>query len=483
MQYSEKTEKPEFSVAIPASLNRDVNTHLLKQAGKEDVAFALYKPSLGASRFTSLVHKIIFPLEGERIIGSIGVEIKPEYFKRVCKIAMEEKSGVILMHSHLGPGWQGMSAPDFLTERQYSSPSFSLTEMPFVGLTLGTDGTWSARIWEYNNEWYERKSASAVRVVGKSMNVYFNDNLRIKPEFKEIYKRTVTVWGKKNHETLARLKVGIVGLGSVGSMVAEMLARMGVERVVLMDFDEVQIHNLDRLLGATVRDIGHLKIQVAERQYMKSSTATRCEIRLVPHGVTEKEGYLEALDCDVIFSCVDRPWPRHVLNHLAYNHLIPVIDGGIRIKFLEGTEEFAGADWQLQTVSPERICLSCLGVYQPADAQTEQAGLLEDPTYLAGLPKDSHFKNNENVFPFSNNLASLEVLQFIELVTSIGNDGATEPQRYSYNEGYIRLLGDKQCMDECLFKEGVAMGDSLFPRPTGFDHAATKARERQDKLI
>lgn len=478
MPYSEKIDKPEFSVAIPAGLNEELKEHLLKSVGKEDVAFVLYKPSIGASRFTSLIHKIILPQEGERIIGSIGVEIKPEYFRRACKIAMEEKSGIALMHSHLTPGWQGMSAPDFLTERQYSSPSSSLTDLPFVGLTLGTDGTWSARIWEYNNEWYERKSATVVRVVGKSLTAYFNDTLRIKPEFKEIYKRTITVWGKKNHESLARLRVGIVGLGSVGSMVAEMLARMGVERVVLMDFDEVQIHNLDRLLGATMRDIGHLKIYVAERQYLKSATATRCEIRPVPFGVTEQEGYLEALDCDVIFSCVDRPWPRHVLNHLAYNHLIPVIDGGIRVRFKPGTTEFDGADWQLQTVGPERICLSCLDVYNPSDVSTEQNGLLDDPSYLEGLPQDSQFKNNENVFPFSNNLASLEILQFIELVTGIGNGSSLEPQRYSYNQGYIRLLGEKQCMQECLFKEGIAMGDSVFPPPTGFDHAASKARLR-----
>jgi molybdopterin-synthase adenylyltransferase len=89
------------------------------------------------------------------------------------------------------------------------------------------------------------------------------------PKFKEAFKRTVTVWGKENHSHLARLRVAVVGLGSVGSIVAETLARMGVEKIVLIDFDEVQEHNLDRLLGATFDDIGSLKTKVMERQLFK----------------------------------------------------------------------------------------------------------------------------------------------------------------------------------------------------------------------
>ena len=150
MKFLKETDIEEFSVAIPHSLNIQLKQHLLRTDSQEDVAFALYKPSFGATRFTALIHSIILPENNDREVHG-NVDISPDYYKRACRIAMKEKSGIVLLHSHLGPGWQGMSSDDIKTEKGYSSTTFSLTELPFVGLTLGTDGTWSARVWKYIN--------------------------------------------------------------------------------------------------------------------------------------------------------------------------------------------------------------------------------------------------------------------------------------------------------------------------------------------
>lgn len=479
MKSSEKIKYEELSVAIPATLNSILMEHLLRADEQEDAAFALYKPSYGQLRYTAVIHEIVLPDDGDRDVHG-NVEIHSKYFKRVCKLAVEQNSGIALLHSHLRPGWQGMSVDDFITERSYAANSESLTELPLVGLTMGTDGAWSARFWEEQNEWYEKRWAATVRVVGKELNVSFHDGLRPKPEFREIYKRTFTVWGAENHAQLARLRVGIIGLGSVGSIVAETLARIGIERFVLIDFDEVQLHNLDRLLGAYQPDIGMPKVLIAQRQIQKAATAHKVQVHIITAGVTEDEGYRNALDCDVLFSCVDRPWPRQIQNHIAYSHLIPVIDGGIQVRIDPNDSTFNGADWQLQTVGPDRPCLQCLQAFAVADVATEQAGLLEDPTYLDGLPVDHTFKRNENIFPFSANLASLEVFQLIEMVTGIAGVNYFGTQRYSFNQGYIRVNDELKCHSNCYYQANVALADTGIPPSLGRDHSAEKARQRQN---
>ena len=259
-----------------------------------------------------------------------------------------------------------MSADDVAAEQKLAGAVASLTALPLVGLTVGTDGIWSARFWEYvRGKFFQKRWCHTVRSVGKYLNVSFNDSLMPKPKYQTEFKRTATVWGQQNHSRLARLKIGIVGLGSVGSFVAEQLSRMGFENLTLIDFDIIKFHNLDRTLSAKKEDIGRLKVSVIKGLIEQSHTAKQLHLDCIPHSIAEKEGYLAALDCDVLFSCVDRPRPRRILNHLAFAHLIPVIDGGIQVRFKKN--RFTGVDWQLQTASPERPCLECLGVYSNAD--------------------------------------------------------------------------------------------------------------------
>jgi molybdopterin/thiamine biosynthesis adenylyltransferase len=249
---------------------------------------------------------------------------------------------------------------------------------------------------------------------------------------------------------------------------------MGLQRFVLIDFDRVESHNRDRLVVATGADIGRLKVEVAEERIRAAATAAGIEVRGVPFSVVEEEGYRAALDCDVLFSCVDRPRPRSVIDHFAFAHLIPAIDGGIQVRFKHG--RFSGVDWQLQTVGPGRACLECLGAYNPADVSTEVAGKLDDPSYLAGLPADHRFKQNENVFPFAANLASLEVMQLIALVT--GAAGITDfgVQRFRYVPGILEQQGAGQCLQGCDRSELLGQGDRHFTL-VGSDLAAVASRQ------
>lgn len=449
-----------FSVAFTEAVDADLREHLIREDLEEDLIFVLYTPSQGKQRNTALLHTLLPPQTGDRQRHG-NVSFNPSYLERACREALKLGYGVAFLHSHPYPGWQGMSADDVAAETLMAPTVHGVTDLPLVGLTVGSDGTWSARVWERRNDGtYERRWCESVRVVGEQLHAHFNDDLVPRPAYRDLFKRTITVWGEENHQHLARLHIGVVGLGSVGSLVAESLARMGMTQITLIDHDRIEPHNLDRTLGATEDDVEVEKVVIARRQALASATAAQPSVHAVASNLASADGYLAALDCDVLFSCVDRPLARSILNHFAYAHLIPVIDGGIGVRFRD--RAFSGVDWQAQTVGPGRICLECSGQFRMHDAQTEREGKLDDPSYFIGLPADHPLKNNENVFPFSMNLASLEVMQFVALATGAGGMRDFGVQRYRFYPGVVTTDTEGACHPDCPTSTLVARGDQLF---------------------
>jgi len=450
-----------YSVAFAEGVNTRLLEHLLREDRQEDLAFALYTQSVGATRTTALIHTVVLPGPGERNVHG-NASFNAAYLERVARLALQEGAGIAFLHSHPVRGWQAMSPDDITAETYLASVADGYTDHPLVGLTVGTDGTWSARFWTPENDGsYQRRWCTHVRSVGLRLRVDFDDRQVPRPEYQEAFRRTITVWGEPAHQNLARLRIGIVGLGSVGSHVAEGLARMGFTDVTLMDFDTVKRHNLDRLAGATQADLGKNKVDVATLNFQRVATAANVNVTAHTVSLNSEAGYRAALDCDVLFSCVDRPRAREALNHLALAHLIPVIDGGVAVDMEGGV--FGGASWRALTVTPGRPCLACTGQYSPSDAELERQGHLEeDSSYMHNLPQGHRLKRNENVHPFTTNLASLETMQLMALATGAGGVDHLGIQRYWYALGTLEADVIASCSPGCVHQRNVGRGEWSF---------------------
>lgn len=116
------------------------------------------------------------------------------------------------------------------------------------------------------------------------------------------------------------------------------------------------------------------------RSLRNGATAKDPHHELFEESVCEPAGIEALLDFDVVFSCADRPWARHVLNTVAYSDLIPVVEGGLRLDPLPGGG-MRNAIWRSEVVGAGRPCLVCVGQYDPAHVQLERDGSLDDPTY------------------------------------------------------------------------------------------------------
>lgn len=471
-----------YSVVIPDDSHQVLQKHLIRLDGQEDLCFATYNPSLGKKRFTGIISSVILPESNEREIHG-NVSFKSNYFERAIRVARTRKEGLVFLHSHPIPGWQGMSRDDIVAEERMSPATSAATGFPLLGLTIGTDQAWSARFWiksSSEKRKYERKWCESVRVISDRLTITFNDNLLI-PSFdtgKQL--RTISAWGQKTQEDLSRLRIGIVGLGSVGSIIAENLARTGFSKFVLIDFDVVEEKNLDRTVFLR-EDVGRAKVFAMQDVIEKAATSPSVDVRCVEYSICEKEGYYSSLDCDVLFSCVDRPWPRQVINFISYSHLIPAIDGGILVRSNKDNSRLIGADWKVQTVGYKRPCLECLGQYKTANANLEKDGKLDDPSYLQGLDKSQYQEVHENVFPFSSNVASLEVLQLLSLILAPSGLSNQGQQTFHFVNGELERDKSLVCDPNCFFPSIQGKGDSAGIEVFGKHIVAKNAREARHK--
>ena len=454
-----------FDVTFTSEACSTATEHLLKHfkenRSQEDLCFALWRPSTGKLRRTALIDEVILPQRNERDLHG-NASFQPEYLSRAIQIARRKKVGLAFMHSHPGKGWQSMSSADVVAERDVLAYPAGATGFPLVGLTIGSDGYWSARFWEREGGEMQRNWCEKVRVVGpNSYGIHFNDNVSQIPQRRDILRRTYDTWGVKSQNDISRLKVGIVGLGSVGCIVAESIARIGVAQVTLIDPDRVEVHNLDRLLYASVNDIGKLKVEIAEREMRRNATSDSVRINALPMSIHNANAYAEVLDCDIIFSCVDRPIARDVLNYVASAHMIPVIDGGVAVETDQQNDRLFSAHWRAHIVTPYHQCLRCNGQYNTSDVTMELDGSLDDPSYVRNLPSDERH-GNQNVFPFSQSVAAMEVNLMLRYLLAAEWWPLVRQQEYQFMTGETRVINE-QCQPHCSFRQRRAVGDTESP--------------------
>jgi hypothetical protein len=448
----------EYAVALTEGQHEALMIHLLRKDGQEDLCFALYQPSTGGTRFTGIIKEIILPLPGERQVH-VNVSFNPEYFDRVLDLALEKQCGVCFLHSHPTKGWQDMSSDDIQAETEMAPRIRAYSQLPLLGMTAGTDGTWSARFWIKDGPGkYGRYWCATTRVAGKKLSMSYDNRQLPPPLLEEQFARTISAWGPEKQQLIGRLHVGIVGCGSVGSVIAEALLKTGVRRITLIDFDTVELKNLDRLQGVGKKSIGRLKVYVVRERLLAQHLSRGVIIHAVPYSIVEEEGYRSALNCDLLFSCVDRPWPRFVLDAISQANHIPVIDGGIETSTKADQSNIDQARWKAHTCGPRRACMRCIGQYDVGDIGVEQAGLLDDPSYISNLPKDHFIHRGENVFVFSVSVGAMELQQFLSLLLQPRRQ-YYGPKEFDFNSGMIDEGFAFACEPGCDIASLLSGGD------------------------
>ena len=154
--------------------------------------------------------------------------------------------------------------------------------------------------------------------------------------------------GKEEQEELARKKVAVVGLGGLGSMEAQLLARAGVGTLVLVDPDYVEITNLHRQLLYDEGDVDKLKAVVAREKLSRINSSCKYVAHITPITSDNVDEILH--DVDVVVDGLDDMHARYILNDYCVKAGKPLVHAAV-----------AGSIGVVFNILPRRTpCLQCL---------------------------------------------------------------------------------------------------------------------------
>ncbi|MCF8091211.1 MAG: tRNA threonylcarbamoyladenosine dehydratase [Desulfotignum sp.] len=118
------------------------------------------------------------------------------------------------------------------------------------------------------------------------------------------FDRTVRLMGKDAVEKLGQARIAVFGLGAVGSYAAEALARSGVGHLRLVDFDRVDVSNINRQLFALHSTLGQKKAKIAGSRVLDINPA--CHVEICDAFVNaDSLGGLLSPDLDVVVDAID----------------------------------------------------------------------------------------------------------------------------------------------------------------------------------
>ncbi|XP_062365279.1 ubiquitin-like modifier-activating enzyme 5 isoform X1 [Cinclus cinclus] len=190
----------------------------------------------------------------------------------------------------------------------------------------------------------------------------------------------------KDYEKIRTFTVAVVGVGGVGSVTAEMLTRCGIGKLLLFDYDKVELANMNRLFFQP-HQAGLSKVQAAEHTLREINPDVRFEVH--NYNITTLDNFEHFMDrisngaleegkpVDLVLSCVDNFEARMAIN-TACNELGQIwMESGVSENAVSG---------HIQLIIPgESACFACAPPLVVA-ANIDEKTLKREGVCAASLP-------------------------------------------------------------------------------------------------
>jgi molybdopterin-synthase adenylyltransferase len=217
----------------------------------------------------------------------------------------------------------------------------------------------------------------------------------------ERYARNMRTFSLADQATLLKSHVAVVGLGGLGGTVTEILARMGVGRLTLIDGDRFEDSNLNRQMLSTTANLGRPKAEAAAQRVRQINPSTEA----TPHAcfLTTQNAPELLSGCRAVVDCLDNLRTRFEVEDAcrligcpmvsaavagASGHITAIFpeDRGLRLVYGEPQDlPLKGAETALGTVPYSVVFLASLECAEVAKILLGRGNLLRDKLLVADL--------------------------------------------------------------------------------------------------
>lgn len=357
---------------MTAAQQARLRDHLFDGSGLEAVAVGLLGQTSATDRHAHLLHRIVQIPYAECIRAKATVTWPTRRLRALLPEAAASGMRVLKIHSHPN-GYRGFSALDDASDRELFSAVAMKVPGPHISALMLPDSEILARLVFDDGRF---QPVDRVAVVGDDL-VFWPDPAAADSEFDRRHRQ---LFGDRTANLLRALTVTVVGVSGTGSPTVEMLARLGVGRIILIEPDVVELRNLNRIWGSTRLDAE----SAANKAVMMRAHVERIGLGTEVITFQGRVDTIEAIQlistADVLIGCVDSLEGRDTLNRVATYYTLPYLDVGVRLD-ADGQGGVASVSAGVHYLQPGGSSLKSRRVYSDEGLRAEYLKRTDPPFY------------------------------------------------------------------------------------------------------
>lgn len=437
----------------------NLQQHLFKD-GKEQAACILCGLSESPDKTVFLVREILL-VSYQHIISNSEdhIEYSCEAYEPIIKRAASTGQCFFIVHSHFN-GYIGFSRLDDEQEPKLLSCACKRNNQSYNGSLVFNDAsTFDGRIFDPITETFQ--DIQRVKVIGNQYrfinSIKYRETKTI--DFRKL-DRNIRAFGKEMQYRMAELHVGIIGCGGTGSALIEMLGRMGIGTLTIVDHDQFDNSNITRMHGTKSKDEKRPKTDIMAE--MVESFGLGTKVIPIPEKLDNPIVCEKLKNCDILFSCLDdTSFTRLILNQLSLYYYIPLIDMGIAFDSRNGKiYDILG---RIDVITPDRACLLCRGVIDMKACASEMMSREEYNRQLKiGYAKELKDDNVQSV-TYNTMIASQAINELIYILLGMRDRQRNSHKIFKYYSERSTTAGindmDKRSDCICNSHEKLGRGD------------------------